>query len=469
MAVAEGDAAVRDDAEVAEDGDVVGRPAPVHLARSSRRAPRRCRRSSSRTASRSRSTGYDCSPRRMFGSIVRKSTVNARPSWSTLPVVICVSGEWRFSSGVLPNPPQPTFASALGRADRRGECDSKDDRDGDDGEDRGAGAVVHRVTDRTLLGASWPGSTASTTSSSPSAAKYGVSAIVRCCARRARRGRAGAGQGLQIGGRGTEVGRIERPTGQVRRQVVEDVGARGIGLVGALGGAVAVIDGLVRAPDVHRKEAVLPRGAEGAGQLARVDRIALAVCQEHDNPFGRAGHEVVAGGDVRKRAEGGCPCAEGTRRRALDRDRTVGRPPRTRRCRRRGADPAARGRSGWRSRMRRSGSRAEVARRPRRRDRAASATSGWPTRPSIARCRSRTGPRRPCARSRWRSVSARAAPRRARGRRCRPTPRRPARRSHGAPGARGRGRRARRRRAAARAARQRPGGARGARSGRRAG
>ena len=59
------------------------------------------------------STGYDCSPRRTLESIWRKSTVNSRPSWATFPVPICVSGECRFSSGVLPKPPQPTSVAVL--------------------------------------------------------------------------------------------------------------------------------------------------------------------------------------------------------------------------------------------------------------------------------------------------------------------------------------------------------------------
>ncbi len=63
------------------------------------------------------STGYDCSPRRTLASIVWKSTVKLRPSWSTFPGVISVSGECRISSGVLPKPPQPTSAPASRRAD----------------------------------------------------------------------------------------------------------------------------------------------------------------------------------------------------------------------------------------------------------------------------------------------------------------------------------------------------------------
>src|SRR5262249_8657077 len=52
----------------------------------------------------------------MFGSIVRKSTVYARPSWSTLSFVIWVSDEWRRFSALLPKLAQPS-ASACVRAD----------------------------------------------------------------------------------------------------------------------------------------------------------------------------------------------------------------------------------------------------------------------------------------------------------------------------------------------------------------
>src|SRR2546428_562069 len=55
------------------------------------------------------STGNDCSPRRTPASIAWKSTVTTRPRLPTLLLSISVSGECRFSFGVLPKPPQPTF------------------------------------------------------------------------------------------------------------------------------------------------------------------------------------------------------------------------------------------------------------------------------------------------------------------------------------------------------------------------
>src|SRR3954453_8876301 len=61
-------------------------------------------------------TGYDCSPRRAIGSSERKLTVKMRPSWSTFDFVICVSGDRRVLSGVLPQPRQPESPAALAPA-----------------------------------------------------------------------------------------------------------------------------------------------------------------------------------------------------------------------------------------------------------------------------------------------------------------------------------------------------------------
>src|SRR3954447_12040682 len=61
-------------------------------------------------------TGYDCSPRRAIGSSERKLTVKMRPSWSTFDFVICVSGDRRVLSGVLPQPRQPESPPALAPA-----------------------------------------------------------------------------------------------------------------------------------------------------------------------------------------------------------------------------------------------------------------------------------------------------------------------------------------------------------------
>src|SRR3954451_18395796 len=61
-------------------------------------------------------TGYDCSPRRAIGSSDRKLTVKMRPSWSTFDFVICVSGDRRMLSGVLPQPRQPESPPALAPA-----------------------------------------------------------------------------------------------------------------------------------------------------------------------------------------------------------------------------------------------------------------------------------------------------------------------------------------------------------------
>src|SRR5262249_55499708 len=65
-------------------------------------------------------------------------------------------------------------------SDRRRQRDAEHHGRGGEATDSEARAIVHQVNDRTLRGASWPGSAASTTSSSPIAATYGVSAIVRC-------------------------------------------------------------------------------------------------------------------------------------------------------------------------------------------------------------------------------------------------------------------------------------------------
>src|SRR5262245_56880740 len=49
----------------------------------------------------------------MFGSIVRKSTVYARPSWSTLSLVIWVREEWRRFSAMLPKLSHPTSSACV--------------------------------------------------------------------------------------------------------------------------------------------------------------------------------------------------------------------------------------------------------------------------------------------------------------------------------------------------------------------
>ena len=66
---------------------------------------------------------------------------------STLPVVICVSGEWRSSSGVLPKPPQPTLAPADGRAGRGREEHARRDRSDNDRDHGNRGTPrAHRTT-----------------------------------------------------------------------------------------------------------------------------------------------------------------------------------------------------------------------------------------------------------------------------------------------------------------------------------
>ena len=57
--------------------------------------------------------GYDCCPFLIPGTALLRSNVKARPSCETLPGVICVRGEYRFSFGVLPKSTQFTDAPAV--------------------------------------------------------------------------------------------------------------------------------------------------------------------------------------------------------------------------------------------------------------------------------------------------------------------------------------------------------------------